>query len=309
MNIIVTGGAGFIGSHIVDLLVENNHSVMIIDDLSTGEISNINQKATFINKDILDNLEYEFKEFRPDYVIHHAAQVDVNSSMIDPISDSKSNIVGTINLLNHCVKYNTKKIVYASSAAIYGVPEYLSIDEKHPITPLSCYGISKFTPEQYIKTYSTLYDFDYTILRYSNVYGERQSSKGEGGVVSIFLNKLLSGEVPVIHGDGEQTRDFIYVKDVARANYSALFLGSKKTCNISTNTRISIKALYAMLTESMGIKKIEPISTTSRVGDILHSVLDNKLAFHELDWSPKYSVEQGIEEIVKYYKRNVSVNL
>lgn len=301
MRVLVTGGAGFIGSHIVDILIEEQHEVMVIDNLSTGRLENLNKKAEFVEKDIRSDLTHEFEKFKPEVVIHHAAQVDVSASMKDPIKDCDINIAGTINLLNYCA--NIRKIIYASSAAVYGKPVYLSIDENHPISPLSFYGISKYTPEHYIKQFSTINGFEFTILRYANVFGSRQSTLGEGGVISIFLEKVLSGNAPSIHGDGNQTRDFIFVKDVARANLLALTKGRNQVFNISTNQRTSINELYNLITNAVNKGDIKPLFSESRLGDIDHSVLDNTAASKELNWEPHYSLVDGIREAAVYYHK------
>ncbi|AFK85625.1 MULTISPECIES: SDR family oxidoreductase [Thermoanaerobacterium] len=302
MNILVTGGAGFIGSNIVDLLIDNGYDVAVVDNLSTGKKENINKKARFYNIDITDDDLYKVFEYEKiDIVIHHAAQIDIQRSINDPVFDAKVNIIGTINLLECCRKYDVKKIVYASSAAVYGDPEYLGVDEKHRVNPISYYGISKHTPEHYIKVYNELYGLKYTILRYANVYGIRQDPKGEGGVISIFIDKMLSGKNPVIFGDGNQTRDFIYVKDVAKANLLALEKGDNEIINISTNRSTTINELVEIMNKFME-KPLKPIYKEPRKGDILHSYLDNKKAKDVLRWKPDYSLEDGLKETIKYYR-------
>lgn len=302
MNVLVTGGAGFIGSHIVDKLINEGLDVVVVDNLSTGKLENLNDKAKFYNLDITsEQLSNIFEKEKIDVVIHQAAQTDVQKSLQDPISDSKVNINGTINLLKCCRKYNVRKIIYASSAAVYGKPEYLPIDEKHPIQPMSFYGISKFTPESYLKIYKELYGLDYTILRYSNIYGPRQDSKGEGGVIAIFIDKLLNEQTPIIFGDGEQTRDFLYVEDVAEANFRAIFKGDGEILNISTNTRISINQLYTELTSILHLD-LKPHYKEARLGDILHSSLNNQKAIQTLNWQPKYTFSEGLLKTVSYYK-------
>jgi len=302
MNVLVTGGAGFIGSHIVDKLINEGLDVVVIDNLSTGKLENLNEKAKFYNLDITSNqLSTIFQQEKIDVVIHQAAQIDVQKSLQDPVYDSKVNINGTVNLLECCRKYNVSKIIYASSAAVYGKPEYLPIDEKHPIQPMSFYGISKFTPESYLKIYKELYGLDYTILRYSNIYGPRQDSKGEGGVIAIFIDKLLNEQTPIIFGDGEQTRDFLYVEDVAEANFRAIFKGDGEILNISTNTRISINQLYTELTSILHLD-LKPHYKEARLGDILHSSLNNKKAIQTLNWQPKYTFSEGLLKTVSYYK-------
>ena len=212
MEVLVTGGAGFIGSNIVDGLIEADHQVIVVDNLSTGKKENLNEQAEFYNLDLEDQeLKEIFRENEISHVIHHAAQIDVQHSIKDPLFDAQNNILSTINLLECCRAYNVKKIIYASSAAVYGEPDYLPVDEDHPIKAMSPYGISKHTPEHYIKMYSELYNLKYTIFRYANVYGPRQDPKGEGGVVSIFVDKMLAEERPVIFGDGQQTRDFVLI--------------------------------------------------------------------------------------------------
>jgi UDP-glucose 4-epimerase len=212
MKVLVTGGAGFIGSNLVDRLIEKKYEVVIIDNLSTGKKEHINKNATFYKADISSNeIEDIFKKENINIVIHTAAQIDVQKSINDPIYDCKNNIIGTLNILEACKKHKIEKLVYSSSAAVYGQPDYLPVDEEHPINAMSGYGISKHTPEHYINMYSDIYGLNASILRYSNVYGPRQDPKGEGGVISIFVDKMLNNEEPIIYGDGEQTRDFIYV--------------------------------------------------------------------------------------------------
>ena len=302
MNVLVTGGAGFIGSHIVDKLINEGLDVVVVDNLSTGKLENLNDKAKFYNLDITsEQLSNIFEKEKIDVVIHQAAQIDVQKSLQDPVYDSKVNINGTVNLLECCRKYNVRKVIYASSAAVYGKPNYLPIDEKHPIQPMSFYGISKFTPKSYLKIYKELYGLDYTILRYSNIYGPRQDSKGEGGVIAIFIDKLLNEQIPIIFGDGEQTRDFLYVEDVAEANFQAIFKGDGEVLNISTNTRISINQLYTELTKILQLD-FKPVYREARPGDILHSSLNNKKAIQTLNWQPKYTFSEGLLKTVSYYK-------
>lgn len=302
MRVLVTGGAGFIGSHIVDRAVAEGYEVLIVDDLSRGDVKNINAKAKFIKCDITSpELENVFKNFKPEVVIHHAAQIDVQFSIKNPIYDAKVNVLGTINILECMRKYGAKKIIYPSSAAVYGNPQYLPIDEKHPVQPLSPYGITKYTPEYYYKVYNELYGIKYTIFRYANVYGIRQSSKGEGGVVSIFVDKFKSNEVPVIHGDGEQTRDFVYVKDIARANMLAIEHGDNQIINISNNTKTTINELYNIMSELWCFNK-EAVHGPARPGDIEHSYLDNTKAKKVLNWEPTYNVRAGLRETIEYNK-------
>jgi UDP-glucose 4-epimerase len=302
MKVLVTGGAGFIASHIVDQLVEREVEVVVMDNLSTSSRQQVNERAIFYLSDITEpTMEEVFSLERPDVVIHHAAQIQVQQSLRNPFFDAEVNILGTIRLLECCRKYGVKKIVYASSAAVYGNPVYLGIDESHPIAPLSFYGLSKYTPESYIRIYANLYDINYTILRYANVYGIRQDPKGEGGVVSIFVDKLLRGESPVIFGDGEQTRDFIYVEDVAAANVCALTKGDREILNISTNHPTSLHQLLHTMNHILGTN-ILPIYQAERPGDIKHSYLQNEKAKRVLVWEPKYDLEKGLRKTFDFYQ-------
>ncbi|MCM3068382.1 SDR family oxidoreductase [Priestia flexa] len=303
MKVLVTGGAGFIGSNIVDRLIEQSFEVVIIDNLSTGREENLNPKAKFYKMDIIsDEVKEVFATEKPDYVIHHGAQIDVQKSLTNPLFDAQVNILGTINILENCKLYGVRKIVYASSAAVYGDPDYLGVDEKHQVNPLSFYGISKHTPEHYLKAYSHLYGLKYTILRYANVYGIRQDPKGEGGVVSIFVDKLLSNELPIIFGDGEQTRDFIYVSDIADANILALSKGDNDILNISCNQQTSINDLLSLM-NNLANKNLHPVYKEERSGDIKHSYLDNSKAIEILNWKPKYTLSTGLKETLNYYRK------
>lgn len=304
MKVLVTGGAGFIGSHIVDYLIKNKHEAIVVDNLSTGKEENINAASVFYRVDITDykSLEKVFKIEKPDYVMHHAAQISIQNSIINPTFDADTNIIGTINLLRCCVKFDTKKIIYASSAAVYGNPVYLGVDEEHPVQPLSFYGVSKQTPEHYIKVFSNLFNLNYTILRYSNAYGIRQDPKGEGGVVSIFVDKLLNKEQPVIFGDGLQTRDFVYVEDIALANLAAIHSGDGEIVNISINQPTSLIELLKMMNDICGTK-IKPIYTEAKPGDIKTSYLDNGKARQILSWEPLYSIQEGLRLTIEFYSK------
>jgi len=303
MEVLVTGGAGFIGSNIVDGLIKEGHKVIVVDNLSTGKKENLNKEAEFFQLDIRDQeLEKVFEENNITHVIHHAAQIDVQHSIKDPLFDAQNNILGTINVLEIAKKYEVEKIIYASSAAVYGEPDYLPVDEEHPIKAMSPYGITKHTPEHYIKMYSELYDLKYTIFRYSNVYGPRQDPKGEGGVVSIFVDKMLAEERPVIFGDGEQTRDFIHVYDIVKTNLLALEKGDNILINVSTESRDSVNDLVNYLNEILPYS-LEAINEEARKGDILHSSLANGKAKELLGWTPDYDLRAGLEQTVEYYSK------
>ena len=301
MNILVTGGAGFIGSNIVDGLINKGYQTFVVDNLITGKQNFIHPEAEFYHLDIVNHdLDSLFQEIKPDVVIHLAAQIDVQKSINNPVLDSEINILGTIKILELCKKYNSK-LVYSSSAAVYGNPIYLPVDEKHPINPLSNYGVSKYTPEMYIKLYSELYNLDFTILRYANVYGIRQVANGEGGVVSIFIRKILNNTSPIIYGDGEQTRDFIYVEDIVSANISALTKGSRGIFNISGNKQTTINELVNEINSLLN-SNFTPQYKQNRKGDIVYSCLDNQLAAKKLGWVPSYALREGLKKTLVYYQ-------
>ncbi|MFX4262612.1 SDR family oxidoreductase [Pelotomaculum propionicicum] len=304
MKVLVTGGAGFIGSHIVDLLVQSGCRVSVVDDLSTGRFENINPRVNFYKIDIRDQyLEEALAREKPEAVIHLAAQADVQRSLKDPRADAEINILGAINLLNACVGCGVGKVVYASTAARYGNPSRLPLDESHPAQPQSPYGVSKYTVEHYLRVYRELYGIDYTALRYANVYGPRQDASGEGGVVAIFIDRLLKGESPHIFGDGEQTRDFIYVKDVAAANMASLRRGGGGAFNVSTGAGLTVNHLFRELKKITGTP-LEPVYRPPRPGDITHSYLSNEITCASLGWRPRYSLGEGLRETVEFYKKS-----
>ncbi len=303
MNVLITGGAGFIGSTVADLLISQGYTVIIVDNFSTGKREYVHPKATLYELDICDrdSLMAVFGKEKPDIVYHLAAQINVAHSILDPVNDAQSNIMGTIYVMECSVTYGVKKVVYSSSAAVYGDVAQLPIMEDQAKQPQSFYGLSKALPEDYLAMYAKFFPIDYTVLRYANAYGIRQDPMGEGGVISIFLSKILQEETIIIHGDGEQTRDFVYVKDIARANLAALDKASKKTINISSNTSTSIKQLATMMT-SIAAKPSLPIKFTERrQGDIVHSRLDNEQAQDHLSWVPAYTLQTGLEETIRYY--------
>mgnify|MGYP000871427722 CR=1 FL=1 len=303
MNVLVTGGAGFIGSHIVDMLIKEGNKVSIIDSLVHGRLENINGEVNFYNMDIRDsNVSNVFEIERPDMIIHEAAQISVEKSIKNPIYDADVNIIGTLNILENIAKFKTQKIIYPSSAAIYGEPKYLPIREDHPHNMESGYGISKNTIEQYLEVYKKLYGIDYTILCYSNVYGPRQDSLGEGGVVSIFCKRLLSNKVPYIFGDGGQTRDFVYVKDVARANIMAMKDKGSNFYNVCSNTETSINELLDIMSKIEG-EKILPVHLPKRGGDIRCSVMTYEKINKEVGWQPSYSLIDGLKQTFEYYRK------
>jgi len=305
MKIVVTGGAGFIGSNIVDDLIERGHHVIIIDNLSTGFKENINLNAKFYKIDIRDKeIEKIFERERPEIVIHLAAQMDVRISIIKPIHDSDINILGTINLLENCVKYKVKKIIYSNTGgALYGDVEErdIPIDENYPINPICPYGISKHTVEHYLYLYNKNYGLKYTSLRYPNVYGDRQNLHGESGVIAIFIDKMIKNENPIIFGDGKQTRDYVYVKDIVKANLLALERGDNECFNLGQGKQISVLDVFNTLKKVLNFKG-EPVFEPERPGEIRHISLNSKKAFEKLGWSIENDFEKGIKKTVDYYK-------
>lgn len=305
MRVLVSGGAGFIGSNLVDKLINLGHNVCIIDNLSTGNINNVNKKAQLYINDILDpNVSKIFEKEKFDIVYHLAAQINVQKSITNPIFDSNVNVCGTINIINNCVNYNVKKIVYSSSAAVYGHPQYLPIDEKHEIRPISYYGLSKYTAEEYIRVFSNLNNLDFTILRYANVYGIRQDPKGEGGVISTFMNSLFKKQPLYIFGDGSALRDYIFVEDIVDANIAALSSGDKEIFNIGTGVYTSVKELAENMMDIISLKcNIE--YTSARKGDIANSYFNINKAKNKLNWSPRFSLKDGLKKTIEYYKNNL----
>ena len=299
MKVLVTGGAGFIGSHVVEELLAYQYTVVVIDNLVTGILENIPEKAKLYRMDLNDSeLESIFELERPDYVIHLAAQASVTQSMRDPHSDFLTNTAGTVEIMSLSKQYNIKKIIFASTAAVYGEPTYYPIDEQHPIQPMSFYSLSKNAAENYIGLYGKYKELNNCILRFSNVYGPRQNPNGEAGVISIFINRLLEDGIVSIF-DGSQTRDFIYVKDVAVACRLAMEGDHTGVFNISSCTETNIENLYFLIAEMMGVKKI-PMYEPKRLGEIERSVLDNKKARTELLWNPVYTLSNGLKESVQF---------
>ena len=301
MRVLVTGGAGFIGSHLVEQCIAQGYYTVVLDNLSAGKKENIHPKARFYQEDIGSPQVFSIllKE-RIDAVFHQAGQTYVSFSLRDPSKDALINIIGTINLLDACRRAKIKKVIYASSAAVYGNPRYLPVDENHALEPRSGYGISKQIPERYLALYKQLYELDYTVLRYANVYGPRQDASGEGGVVAVFIDKLMKGEAPCVFGDGEQTRDFVYVEDVVRANLLALYRGSGQVLNIGTGVPSTINELVSLI-KKMGPFSVESRFAAERAGDIRESYLDPGKAKEVLGWTAQTSLAEGIEKTLRYY--------
>lgn len=327
-TVLVTGGAGFIGSHIVDLFIENNYRVVVVDDLSSGREENLNKDAQFYKLNITDKkgLEGVFQQERPDYISHQAAQISVSLSVRDPLFDAQTNILGSLNLLQCCVDYQVKGIVFASSGGtIYGEPEHFPISEAHPLQPLSPYGISKVTVEHYLDFYRKNYNLPYVSLRYGNVYGPRQDPYGEAGVIAIFIEKMLKGKIPTINGDGEYIRDYVYVENVAQANLLAIenmlklakvvqkekiveettyniYNIDNNSFNLGTGVGASVNELFHLLREI--IKFPHPANYgPPRAGDLRKNILDCQLIKNVWGWQPEVNLSEGLKKTVDWFKR------
>ena len=347
-TVLVTGGAGFIGSHIVDLLIKNKYKVVIVDDLSSGREENINKNARFYKLNITDQkrLAEVFKQEKPDYVCHEAAQISVSFSVRDPLFDAQTNILGSLNLLQCCLmNQQAKGIVFASSGGtIYGEPEHFPISENYPFRPQSPYGISKVAIEYYLDFYQKNYNLNYVSLRYGNVYGPRQDPYGEAGVIAIFIEKMLKGEIPTINGDGEYTRDYIYVEDVAQASLLALQnmvklskvvreIEKAKTkeeekkeseakakaqakietkvkfngFNLGTGRGVSVNEIFSLLKKI--IKFPHPANYgPPRAGDLRKNILNCRLISEVLGWQPQFDFSAGLEKTVCWFKERIFTN-
>lgn len=304
MKILITGGAGFIGSHIADRYLELGHEVVIVDNLVTGQKENIPSKAIFYEMDICHSeINRIFEKEKPHVVSHQAAQMDVRKSVDDPAYDATVNVLGGLNIMQNCIKHSVKKMIFASTGgAIYGEQDYFPADENHPLRPLSPYGITKLTTEKYLYFYLQAYGLKYTILRYANVYGPRQNPHGEAGVVAIFSTKMLKGEQPVINGDGKQTRDYVYVGDVVKANEIALNGADNKIYNIGTGIETDVNVLFNKISQALGMK-IKEVHGPAKAGEQLRSVLDNSLIQKEQRWKPTVSLDEGFKMTVEFFRK------
>jgi UDP-glucose 4-epimerase len=300
MKILVTGGAGFIGSHVVDLMIAQGLEVVVVDDLSTGRITNLNPAAKFYQIDIRDPKVLDvFMQEKPDYVSHHAAQMDVRRSVVEPLYDADVNIVGSVNLIEAARKSGVKRFVYISSGGtVYGEPQYLPCDEEHPIVPICQYGVSKHTVEHYLYLYHLNYGLDYTVLRYPNVYGPRQDPHGEAGVVAIFVGQMLSGQQVMITGDGEQQRDFVYVGDCARGNLLGLS-APVGIYNLGYGVGTSINQIFDAL-KPITAYPLDAIHGPAKLGETRFIYLDAKKANEIMGWSPTVTLEEGLRLTVDY---------
>jgi UDP-glucose 4-epimerase len=303
VKILVTGGAGFIGSHLVDRLVQEGHEVVVADNLSTGKRRNLNRAAEFYKRDVEGSrMESVFRRERPVVLIHLAAQMNIRRSVEDPLFDAQVNILGTLNVLDQAVRYGTRKVIFASSGgAIYGEQDVFPAPESHATRPLSPYGISKLTGEYYLAYYQRVSGIQYVSLRFSNVYGPRQDPYGEAGVVAIFTQKMLAGEQPIINGNGRQTRDFIYVDDVVEAHMSVLGRDIQGVYNVGTAHETTINDLYGKLADltKAGCKQLYG---PSKKGEQARSVVDASKLRQELGWEPRVSLDDGLARTVEYFR-------
>ena len=315
MKILVTGGAGFIGSHLVDRLLQLGHEVVVVDNLATGYRHNLNPCAKFYEAALLDSgLNEIFQREKPDIVNHHAAQNDVRRSNADPVFDAQHNIIGSIRLIQCCIDHSVKKVIYASSGGtVYGEPTYLPVDEAHPIAPISPYGISKHTVEHYLSLASANAGLNYTVLRYANIYGPRQHPHGGAGVIAIFTESMLKGIAPTIFGDGSSTRDYLFISDAIDANLLALTDGAREIYHVSTGLQVSLNELFCRLkrvigssTEHQKIIKMSPVYAKPRLGEIHRIALSPEKIQRDLGWAPQISLQDGLAQTVPYCRSLVS---
>lgn len=302
MKILITGGAGFIGSHIQDAYIKKGHQVIVVDNLSTGSKGNLNPKSKFYKVDITSpRARAIIKKEKPDIINHYAAQIDVRKSVSDPVWDASVNILGIINLLEASREAKVKKFIFASSGgAIYGDTDIIPTPEGHPERPVSPYGIGKLASEKYLHYYKLQYGLEYVALRYSNVYGPRQNSKGEGGVVAIFCDKVLNGESPIINGDGGQTRDYVYVDDVVQVNLLALKVKTG-AYNIGTGVETSVNQIAEKIITAAGAR-VKVKHGPSRPGEQRRSSLDWGLAKKVMGWRPEVALNDGIKRTVEWFR-------
>lgn len=306
MKILITGGAGFIASHIQDAYIAAGHEVAIVDNLVSGNKRNLNPQAKFYEEDINSpKIQEIFKSFKPDLVNHHAAQMDVRRSVSDPSYDAQVNVLGFINLLEAAKNNGVNKFIFASSGgAIYGEQNYFPADEKHPRKPASPYGLTKLVGEEYLALYERLYGIQYVALRYANIYGPRQNPHGEAGVVAIFCQKLLAGQVPIINGDGKQTRDYVFVSDVVKANVTALDPKIQGVYNIGTGLESDVNDLADILAKLAGKGQFE--HGPAKTGEQRRSVIDASQAGKTLNWKPEVKLEEGLKQTFDWFKKSVA---
>ena len=306
MKILVTGGAGFIASHVADAYIQLGHQVAILDDLSRGSRRNLNPRARFFEGDIQDRgfVDQVFAEFQPETVNHHAAQMDVRRGVREPLFDARVNILGSLNLLEAAVANKTRRFIYVSTAgAAYGEPKTLPVTEECPINPITPYGISKHTVEHYLFTFSFLYGINYVVLRYGNVYGPRQSSQGEAGVFAIFSEQILAGIQPVIYGDGSKVRDYVYIDDVAQANVCALEKGAGEIFNIASGVPTTDQQVFSTTCSLLGQPDLKPRYQRKRAGEIDAICLNVSKAERLLGWKARVPLDEGARQTVAFFRQ------
>jgi len=303
MKVLVTGGAGFIGSHVVDRLVLEGHEAVVVDNLSTGKRRNLNRAARFYKIDIQSwRLERVFRNERPNVVMHLAAQMDVRKSVEDPIFDAQVNVLGMLNVLQHAVKHGVRKVIFSSSGgAIYDEQEVFPAPETHITQPLSPYGLSKLCGEQYLSYYQRVGGIQMVNLRYANVYGPRQDPYGEAGVVAIFIQKMLNNEQAIINGNGRQTRDFVFVDDVVEANLAVMGQDTQGTYNVGTGIETSVNDLFRILVEQTG-SKCKELHGPAKKGEQARSVIDPTKLRQELSWEPRVELSEGLKRTVCFFR-------
>lgn len=299
-KILVTGGAGFVGSHVTDMFLSKGYEVVVLDNLLTGHKENVSQGAHLFEIDLRDpRVDRIFKDEKPKFVCHHAAQANVQKSVRDPLIDADANIMGSLHVLEQCRKNDVEKVIFISSGgAIYGEPQVLPCDENHPIKPLSPYGSAKASVELYLPIYHSIFGLRYTILRYANVYGPRQDPFGEAGVVSIFARQMINKQRCTINGTGSQERDFVYVEDVARANLlSVEGGGDSETYNIGSGEGVSIKEIFSKI-DKLTENNLQPFYGAPKSGEVFKIYLNVAKARKYLKWEPKISLGQGLAQTV-----------
>lgn len=305
-QILVTGGAGFIGSHTVDALIEAGHDVIVIDNLSSGQKANIHPSARFYQMDIRDSgLASIFKKHSPEFVFHFAAQINVRHSVSDPLNDANINILGTLNVLQNARVFGVKKIIFSSTGGVmYGDALTIPTPETHPSYPTSPYAIAKRTMENYLQFYFNNYHVPFVAFRYANVYGPRQDNKGEAGVIAIFIENIMKGRVPTIYGDGSQTRDFIFIQDIVKANLLAMESSLIGIYNVSTSKETSILDLFKVIKNVLSFPhhaKFDDLPS----GEVRRSALDFQKLFSETQWKPNFSLKEGIIKTCEWWKQLV----
>lgn len=308
MKVLVTGGAGFAGSHVVDTYLQAGHDVVVVDNLFTGKTANLNPAARFYQTDIVSpELDEIFAHERPEVVSHQAARVDVRASMTQPLLFAQTNVLGSVNLLEACRKHGARKVIYAQTGGcVYGEPVELPSPETHVIKPVDPYGISKYPMELYLKAYAHHYGLLYTVLRYPNVYGPRQDPFGEAGVVSIFCKHMLLGTQACVNGTGEQLRDYVFVKDIARANFLALERGHNETYNVGSGIGTSVNRIFSLLKAATAYP-LGPVFGPARPGEVSASYLDSRKAERELGWRADTPLSSGLQATVDFVREQLRV--